>query len=99
MPLGAEKCSFFTERRRERHFKYCFPILLGEPAGRHGGPAGNGPPCADRVRALEIAGQEILTRNEVAPRINLNAGARFVDVMDNSPVALPSRRTLRSRKK
>lgn len=34
-----------------------------------------------RIQALEITGQEILTKDKVALRINLNAGARFVDVM------------------
>lgn len=34
-----------------------------------------------RIQSLEIAGQEILTKDKVALRINLNAGARFVDVL------------------
>ena len=34
-----------------------------------------------RIQPLEIAGQEILTKDKVALRINLNAGARFVDVL------------------
>jgi regulator of protease activity HflC (stomatin/prohibitin superfamily) len=34
-----------------------------------------------RIQPLEVAGQEILTKDKVALRINLNAGARFVDVM------------------
>lgn len=33
-----------------------------------------------RIQAVEVAGQEILTRDKVSLRINLNAGARFVDV-------------------
>jgi regulator of protease activity HflC (stomatin/prohibitin superfamily) len=32
-----------------------------------------------RLQAIEVAGQEILTRDKVALRINLNAGVRFVD--------------------
>jgi regulator of protease activity HflC (stomatin/prohibitin superfamily) len=34
-----------------------------------------------RMQALEISGQEILTRDKVALRINLNAGVRFIDVL------------------
>ncbi len=34
-----------------------------------------------RMQALEIAGQEILTKDKVALRINLNAGVRYVDVL------------------
>ena len=34
-----------------------------------------------RLLALEIAGQEILTKDKVALRINLNAGVRFLDVL------------------
>jgi regulator of protease activity HflC (stomatin/prohibitin superfamily) len=34
-----------------------------------------------RIQSLEIAGQEILTKDKVALRINLNAGARYVDVL------------------
>jgi len=34
-----------------------------------------------RMQPLEIAGQEILTRDKVALRINLNAGVRFVEVL------------------
>lgn len=34
-----------------------------------------------RIQSLEVAGQEILTKDKVALRINLNAGARFVDVL------------------
>lgn len=34
-----------------------------------------------RVQSLEIAGQEILTRDKVALRVNLNAGARFIDAL------------------
>ena len=34
-----------------------------------------------RMQALEVAGQEILTKDKVALRINLNAGVRFVDVL------------------
>jgi regulator of protease activity HflC (stomatin/prohibitin superfamily) len=33
-----------------------------------------------RIQPLEIAGQEILTRDKVALRINLTAGVRYVDV-------------------
>lgn len=33
-----------------------------------------------RIQPLEIAGQEILTKDKVALRINLNAGARYLDV-------------------
>jgi regulator of protease activity HflC (stomatin/prohibitin superfamily) len=32
-----------------------------------------------RMQVVEVAGQEILTRDKVALRINLNAGVRFVD--------------------
>ncbi len=34
-----------------------------------------------RMQPLEVAGQEILTKDKVALRINLNAGVRFVDVL------------------
>jgi regulator of protease activity HflC (stomatin/prohibitin superfamily) len=34
-----------------------------------------------RMQALEIAGQEILTKDKVALRINLSAGVRFLDVL------------------
>lgn len=34
-----------------------------------------------RIQPLEIAGQEILTRDKVALRINLTAGVRFADVL------------------
>jgi len=34
-----------------------------------------------RIQPLEIAGQEILTRDKVALRINLTAGLRFADVL------------------
>ena len=34
-----------------------------------------------RMLPLEVAGQEILTKDKVALRINLNAGVRFVDVL------------------
>ena len=35
-----------------------------------------------RLLALEIAGQEILTKDKVALRINLAAGVRFIDVIE-----------------
>jgi regulator of protease activity HflC (stomatin/prohibitin superfamily) len=34
-----------------------------------------------RMQPLEVAGQEILTKDKVALRINLNAGVRFIDVL------------------
>jgi regulator of protease activity HflC (stomatin/prohibitin superfamily) len=35
-----------------------------------------------RLQALEVAGQEILTKDKVALRINLNAGVRYLDVLE-----------------
>jgi regulator of protease activity HflC (stomatin/prohibitin superfamily) len=34
-----------------------------------------------RLQAVEVAGQEILTRDKVALRVNLNAGVRYVDAL------------------
>ena len=34
-----------------------------------------------RMHALEVAGQEILTKDKVGLRINLNAGVRYIDVL------------------
>jgi regulator of protease activity HflC (stomatin/prohibitin superfamily) len=34
-----------------------------------------------RMQVIEVAGQEILTRDKVSLRVNLNAGLRFVDVL------------------